>query len=159
LKKDTYGLCLRSLRRVTIDSTLGKRLLIVAAGVIILLAGCSVAIYRESLDRKKVALRTDSHEAPSVLVSLYGGENGALSYSRLYSDPSLASDSEPFAGKVAEVRLTLPDGSQYEIFIPSEKEFEDHDRTISQSQSTHVPLEIETGRVVPAFMEVTLYDE
>ncbi len=142
-------------RRVPIGTA--RSLAVVAAGLLVLIAGCIVAVYRDREMDRETELGSESRTALPVLMSSYGGTSGALSVDEMLSDPERVSEIEPFEGKVARIRLILPDGEEITVLVPDESAFGSHPKERENMHSEFVPVELSSATVIPGRIEVTLY--
>lgn len=141
-------------RRVSIER---QAIMVLAIGIIVFLAGCGYAIYRDMEDEKNRDLQVSSENTIETLFQIYGQRSGAISLSGLETDPSALEDEGPFDGKVALIKIDTYDQREIEIKVPNEKDFDDHSRTREESSTEMVPLDMGSGMIIPARMEVTIY--
>jgi hypothetical protein len=134
-----------------------RSLAIIMASLVVFAAGCAVAIYRDDQNDMEKELGSDSRMAVSRIISVYGGISGALSIRDLEADPGRVSGMEPFKGRVAMVRLNIPDGAEITVKLPDEKTFDNDPRIRENTQSEVIPVETDPGRVVPGKLEVTVF--
>jgi hypothetical protein len=132
---------------------------VLAAGLIIFLAGCTVAVYRDMEKDLDTELGSENRMAVPTLMSAYGSTSGALSITDLVSDPARVSELEPFKGRVARIKVTSYEGLETEVKIPDTGTFDDHPKDRETMQAELIPVVLSTGKVVPARMEVTLFGE
>jgi hypothetical protein len=144
-------------RRLSIGTETARSLAVVAAGILVLVAGCIVAVYRDMEMDRETELGSQSRTALPVLMSSYGGTSGALSVDEMLSDPGRVADKEPFDGRVARIRIEIPNGKEITVLVPDEAAFGSHPRERENMHSEFVPVEISSGSVIPARIEVTLY--
>ncbi len=150
---------IRTKRRVTIGMEYGRSLAVVATGLVIFLAGCSIAVYLDNENDRDAELGTKTRLTVPVLMSTYSGASGALAIEELSTDPGRVSDMDPFDGRVALVRVILADQTEIIVKVPDTRSYDDHSKDRETMQIEHVAVETSTGRILPARLEVTLFGE
>lgn len=141
-------------RRVTIgrmDSGNSFALVLIAFGLIILLAGCGVAVYREQESGKETELERDLDRMVSNMITDHSSGSGALSLSKLGS-----SDIDLVDGRSARVHVETMDGDVLVIFLPDEETFLEMENENNPSAGRTLPVVTADGRVLPGRLEVTL---
>lgn len=144
-------------RRVHIGTETARSLAVVAAGLLVLIAGCIVAVYRDREMDRETELGSQSRTAVPVLMASFGGTSGALSVDEMLSDPGRVSEMEPFDGRVARISLVLPEGEEITVLVPDETAFGSHPKERENMHSEFVPVELSSATVIPGRIEVTLY--
>lgn len=134
------------------DSDNSFALAMIAFGLIILLAGCGIAVYRDQEAGKESELDRDLNRLARKITTEFSSGSGALSISMLgSSDIDIADD------RSAMIRLETMDGDELVIHIPDEGTFlEMSDSGKGSSMQKNVPVVTDDGRVVPGKLEVTL---
>ncbi len=159
IQKGVGSMNISTKRRVTIGMEYGRSLAVVATGLVIFLAGCTIAVYMDNENDRDAELGTNTRLTVPVLMSAYGGTSGALAIEELSTDPDRISDMDPFDGRVALVRVILADQTEINVKVPDAGSYDDHSKDRETMQIEYVAVETSTGTVLPARMEVTLFGE
>jgi hypothetical protein len=126
-------------------------LIMIVLGLIILIAGCGVAIQRHQEDRKEKELGSDLETLVDSVVNDHTAGSGALSLS-LLSGSNIRLDE----GRSARISVETMDGDVLVLFFPDEETFLQNEDDKSPSILRTLPVSTDDGRVLPGKLEVTL---
>ena len=127
-------------------------LAMIALGLIILLVGCGVAVYRNQEQEKETELERDLKEMVRRITTDFGSGSGALSLSLLGSGEIDLEDD-----RSAMIRVETMDGDEVVIFLPDEETFIDmSENGEGPTLQRTVPVVTDDGRVLPGRLEVTM---
>jgi hypothetical protein len=124
----------------------------IALGLIILIAGCGTAIYRDREVEKETELDKDLNDLMREITTEYNSGSGAVSISKLgISNIDLEN------GRSARIRVETMEGEELQIFLPDEETFlERSDNGKGSEIKKTVPVATDDGKVLPGKLEVTL---
>jgi hypothetical protein len=126
-------------------------LTMIAFGLVILVAGCGVAIYRQQEAEKETNIETDLIELVKSITKDYTSGSGAVSLGLLGSS-DIQIDSE----RSARIHVETMDGDVLTLFIPDEETYNEMVDDASSTTQRTIPVATDDGRVLPGKLEVTL---
>jgi hypothetical protein len=127
-------------------------LAMIAFGLVILVIGCSVAVYRDREAEKESELDRELMEMVNEITTDFAAGSGALSLTRL-STGTIRIDE----GRSARIMVETMKGDELVIHIPDEGTFQEMTEDgKSSSMKKSVPVATNDGRVLPGKLEVTL---
>lgn len=147
---------------MTIDRTEGSSpaagLIILLVGAMVLVAGCIYALM-EDRDEEMVREREDDLDQFVIdILRHYSPDSDSLDLQLMLADGSPGKDLESRNGRPALVELYVMTGEDRVFHVPDENEV---NRVIDgPSSSTRIAVTLDTGdgSVVPAFMEVIIFE-
>ncbi|MGA1793881.1 MAG: hypothetical protein ACMUHM_08020 [Thermoplasmatota archaeon] len=122
----------------------------IALGLVILIAGCAVAVYRSGQD----GTGSEDHQADDIarrITSDFGSGAGALSMTKLgagYQNIEVAD------GKSVMIRVETMDGDEITLYLPDKDTFEENSDKAPSSANSSLPISTDDGRIVPGKLEV-----
>jgi hypothetical protein len=124
----------------------------IAIGLIILVAGCGIAIYRDQEVEKETELDRDLRDLVRKVTTEFSSGSGALSISMLGTSSIDLKDE-----RSAMIRVETMRGDELVIFLPDEETFQEMSENGKRSdiQRPH-PVATDDGKVLPGKLEVTL---
>ncbi|MBN1389410.1 MAG: hypothetical protein JXA22_02090 [Candidatus Thermoplasmatota archaeon] len=124
-----------------------------AAGLVVLLAGCSVAIYRSWHENDGPDRDSEAEDLLTTVSNDFISGSGALSLSRLASGYDRIDIGD---GRSVRIRVETIDGSGLTIYIPDRETFEKKDIGDTTPLIKVLPISMDDGRVIPGRLEVML---
>ncbi|MGA1873370.1 MAG: hypothetical protein ACMUHY_06830 [Thermoplasmatota archaeon] len=125
----------------------------IAIGIVVLLAGCGVAVYRSGLEASGSGRDRELEDMVSEITSDFGSGSGALSMTKLGTGYGMIGIKD---GKSAMIFVETMDGDSLTLYIPDKETYEARYGDGSVHTSTKVPISTDDGMVVPGKLEVTL---
>lgn len=134
------------------DSDNSFALAMIAFGLVIMVAGCGIAIYRDQEAEKETELDRDLKEMVREITTDFSSGSGALSISMLGSG-SIEVDDD----RSARIMVEIMDGNELVIFLPDEETYlEMSEKGKGSTMHRTVPVATDDGKVLPGKLEVTL---
>jgi len=122
----------------------------------VFICGCSIAVFRDRNRDNEVELKEDTGMTGIDLISVYGETSGALSLSAMENDPGSLEETGSFKGRVAIITITPVEMDDTVVKVPSERDYDDHEKILSETWTGYLPIDI-GGKIVPGEVEVVLY--
>jgi hypothetical protein len=122
----------------------------------VFICGCSIAVFRDRNRDNEVELKEDTGMTGIDLISVFGENSGALSLSAIENDPGSLEETDSFRDRVALITIKPVDMDDSVIKVPSEGEYDDHEKLLSETWTGYLPIDI-GGKIVPGEVEVVLY--
>ncbi len=125
-------------------------MIIIAVGLMILVAGCSAALIRSGQDSRRASRDERADAFLEDLICLLG--SGAVSISILESEPDSFKDL--LDNRSARVVVNTMHDTGTTVYIPNRDAFEDGGDQSTSSRT--VAVSFDDGRIIPGVLEVTL---
>jgi len=126
---------------------------LIALGLVILIAGCAVAVYRNGQAGTEKEKDRQADDIAVLIASDFGSGSGALSMTKLgagYQDIDVKD------GRSAMIHVETMDGDNITLYLPDKGTFEDNGNKDLSMASKVLPVFTDDGRVVPGKLEVTV---
>ncbi|MBN1539243.1 MAG: hypothetical protein JW939_03795 [Candidatus Thermoplasmatota archaeon] len=126
---------------------------LMAAGLVILMAGCGIAIYTNGNEDNLEDRDTEAEKLLETVSNGFVSGSGALSLSRLGSGYDRI---DVGSGRSAMIQVETMDGSGLTLYLPDKSTFERKDDGKGSSASRILPVSLDDGTAVPGRLEVVL---
>ncbi len=130
----------------------------IAAGTLILLAGCGVAVFRADEERVERELETSSDLVLRRIVDIYSRGGLHISYALMSSRPDLILEDEVVEGRSGAITLCAIGQKDILIHLPDGVDTSGSNDGSGTSSGLTVPVEMGGGPVLPGRLEVVLYE-